>query len=138
VETKITSYEINVRDLYEKHNEVLDLVRQTKTCLEVMNNRMKDSFDQSHVRQTEIINLFKERTVQRDKEQYEVTLHLLNLYKKLDILDRFAWFRSKMNWVHDNLFWAACSILAIFVIALSLLHSTNEGFKELLRGFWGK
>jgi len=50
----------------------------------------------------------------------------------VDEIAEFAWFRTKVTWVRDNVFWTLAGLLALSIGGLMVLHTASNKFVDIL------
>lgn len=129
IETTVKSHEERISDLYDKHEEVMDMLTQMKVCMENMNGNMQKNFikqeltygqlNQSFLDHTNLSNSLLEKY---DKiiENFNSQLSVIN--GKLSELDKFKWFRDRLNKAKECL---PDVVLWIFIAFLAFLASEH-------------
>lgn len=72
------------------------------------------------------------RILEASEVSKENNLRLEAVKARVDEIDEFSWFRKRVTWVRDNVFWTLAGILAISIGALMILHSASNKFMDVL------
>lgn len=135
-EIKIETHGEQVEDLYDKHNELVKMMGQMKVCIEAMNGNVTRGFEKQSMVYQQLHDAFQARTdltnsllVKYDKiiDGFNQQLATINL--KLAELDKFDWFRKRLNkakeWLPDAVIW----LIVVTLVFLLAEHWTNLSAK---------
>lgn len=121
-----------IADLYEKHDETRRVLEEIKLCTMSMSLKMEQGFkecnDSISKLTCEVAYSRTERT--ETLKHYDGIVETVN--KRLDELDKFKWFRDRINNWHDNLPAIIFSIVMSFIGLMMILHWVNVG--DFLKG----
>lgn len=116
-----------IADLYEKHDDVKTMLAEIKLCTATMQLEMKQGFKEANDSITKLTCEIAQSRVERANtiEHYEKVVQ--EVQEKLRELDKFKWFRDRLNRWHDNLPTIIFSIVMAFIGFLALLHWLDLG-----------
>lgn len=110
-------HEGEISDLYLKYNEFRDVLNQNKICLEKLSVTMAEGFKAQSANLEAIKADIAELNTKYDENRKAVDKEIKDAKARLDEIDQFKWFRTRMNKWKENL--PACIIYILFgVIAL--------------------
>ena len=115
------AHEGEVSDLYLKYNEFRDALNQNKICLEKLGITMSEGFKVQNTSLESIKTDISELNTKYDKNNQAVDKEIKDVKTRLDDLNRFEWFRKRMNRWRDNLpACIICGLLGIIIMLVSL------------------
>jgi hypothetical protein len=125
--TMINDHKGQITDLYEKHNDTHKLFMEIQATTIKMSAEMNYNFISLKGCLDDMRNDLKEISEKRDAEQELRNAEMFNVNKQLEEINKFSWFRNRMNKWRDNLPETVLKIvLAVFGI-IAILHWTDIG-----------
>ena len=121
-----------IADLYEKHDDVKTMLAEIKLCTATMQLEMKQGFKEANDSITKLTCEIAQSRVERTETLKHYDSIVETVSKRLDELDKFKWFRDRLNRWHDNLPVIIFSLIMSIIGILTILHWINIG--EFLKG----
>ena len=110
-----------ISDLYSKYNEQRDILNQNKVCLEKLAVMISEGFKTQNAISAAVKTDLTELNTKYDENNKTVNKEIKDAKARLDDLDKFEWFRKRVNKWRDNLpACIICGLLGIIVLLVSL------------------
>lgn len=121
-----------IADLYEKHDETRKVLEEIKLCTMSMSLKMEQGFKECNDSISKLTCEVAHSRIERTETLKHYDGIVETVSKRLDELDKFKWFRDRINKWHDNLPVIIFSFIMSIIGILTILHWINIG--EFLKG----
>lgn len=121
------AHEGDIGKLFSKYGELKDVLAQNKICLEKIELTMTEGFKAQNSKLESIKTDLSDLGAKYDENNETINKEIKAAKARLDDLEQFNWFRSRMNKWRDNLPAFIIYILFVIIAFLVSLHWVDFG-----------